>query len=91
MSVYPYKADETIRVKSWTIRFFKADRLASCHRDGTNVTYVITPTTDTINHLPQYIITELERRLFLREWKAKKIRESITRLNQISRKLEKSL
>jgi len=86
---YPYVPDETVRKKGWTLKFYKTEGIATCHRDGTNVTYVITEQTDEINSLPQYVIDQLTKRIFLREWQRKKVDQSLARLSEISKKLEK--
>lgn len=86
---YPFTPDETVKVKEWTIRFYKSEGMATCFKHGTNVTYVIDERTEDLSNIPRYVRDELTRRIFLKEWQRKKINQSVGRLSEISKKLEK--
>lgn len=86
---YPYKPDKIVRVEGWTIKFYNADQTATCKPKRMNVTYVITPDTDQINNIPQKVVKELLKYGFLQKWRDAKVQQSVTRLSEIYKKIEK--
>jgi len=86
---YPYKPDKVVRVKAWIIKFFNDEHIAICKRLNSRLSFVISDETDDLTKLPKYVIRELERHLFLGRWRAVKVQQCITRLNEISQKMQK--
>ena len=88
---YPYKPDKVVRVKAWIIKFFEREHIAICKRLNSRLSFVISDETYDVTHLPKYVIRELERHLFLGRWRAVQVQKSVTKLNEISLKMQKLL
>jgi len=90
MGVMPIeKPDKTLYVGDWIIQIYRETHTAICFRSGSKICYIVRETTDNIVHLPKYVVKALRKEGFLEEWKAVKVKQIISRLNEICEKLEK--